>query len=278
MPTEIIDVEAEDFVRTAQRHGAKVRDYALDPPAPPLSRVAEVWLNPVHTLLVHDMHIRRPAERDHWLPGKQLRRLLDVGYVTQKEADAYWTEEDRMLLKAYDERPGGHYPYVIASKRPKPSAAFRVPARKMVYGEPHPGDVPDACIEIPDDGKWDGDEEAWAFVRTMKHNRESVVVPGKRVGSECVPPLGLLESQSSPSIFPLPVKTPPIHTISLPGTPTFKKQGECEPAKSNEPPTPTTPPVATTPTTPTSPPPRASQLPNPRRLGRTTTLAAIPVQ
>ncbi|KIP02221.1 hypothetical protein PHLGIDRAFT_305189 [Phlebiopsis gigantea 11061_1 CR5-6] len=279
VPTEIIDVEAEDFVRTAQRYGVKVRDYAVDPPAPPLPRVAELWMNPVHTLLVHDMHIRRPAERDLCLPGKQLRRLLDVGYVTQKEADAYWTEEDKLLLKEYDERPDGHYPYVIAFKRPKPTAAFRVSAREIVYGMSRPGDIPDARIEVPDDGTWEGDEESWAFAARMKQGMERFVAPGMRVGSESLPPLGLIESQSRPSIFPLPVKTPPVHAVSLPHTPASKQQGECEPAaKSNEPSTPTTPPVATTPTTPTSPPPTAPQPSNSRRLGRTATLAAIPVR
>lgn len=287
VPTEIIDIEAEDFVRTAQRHGVKVRDYATDPPASPLPRVAELWLNPFHTLLVHDMHIRRPAERDFCLPGKLLRRLLDLGYVTQKEADAYWTEEDQALLKEYDERPAGHYPYVIASKRPKPTAAYRVSARKMFYGEAQPGDIPDACIDIPEDGVWEGDEESWAFARLMKQERDKHPVKGRRIGIETLAPPSLLESQSSPTILPLPVKTPPLHTISLPSTPPLKQRGEWEPAKSNGPPTPSTPPVAatpttspvaTTPTTPTSPPPSAPRPSKARRLGRTETLAVVPVR
>ena len=54
VPTEIIDIEPEDFVRTAAAHGVKMRDYATSPPDPPLPVIPEVWMDPFMTLLQHE--------------------------------------------------------------------------------------------------------------------------------------------------------------------------------------------------------------------------------
>ncbi|GJF00459.1 hypothetical protein PsYK624_167470 [Phanerochaete sordida] len=171
VPTEFIDVEAEDFVRTAQAYGVKVRDYAFEPPTPPLPTTPEVRKNPFLTLLAHDMHIRRPKDTNFWLSGRILRRLLDIGFVTQREADMYWTPEDLQLLKSYDQKPQGPYPYVAGYLRPKPTAAYRVAARNAFYGPPESVDIPEEHFEMPDDGTWEGGAELCRMERTAREIR-----------------------------------------------------------------------------------------------------------
>jgi hypothetical protein len=291
VPTEIIDIEAEDFVRTSKAHGVKVRDYALEPPARALSPVPEVWKDPFLTLLAHDMHIRRPRDRDFFLSGRILRRLLDSGYVTQREADAYWTEEDRRLLAEFDRRPP--YPYVTDFKtRPKPTAAWRVEARKLFHGDPAPGDIPEVHFEVPDLGEWAGDEGVRAFGQMRKRLRDEALAKGRLLMLKTQPMIGLdyfapPPDTPEPRFTPLvdPVRTPPVRLRSLPEIPSLRSLSELantrgSPATTAA--TTPTPPDPCTPTTPTTPPAEATPpLPpttNTRRLGRTTTLAVLSVR
>ncbi|KAI0338766.1 hypothetical protein BDW22DRAFT_1362480 [Trametopsis cervina] len=173
VPTEIIDQEGEDFVRTAKQYGVKVRDFAHEDPKPGVGRVPEVWRDPFISLLSHDMHIRRPSETCFELPGKILRRLLDVGLVTQEEAKRHWTSEDWQRLEGYEARPNGPHPFRVAIKRPKPSCNYRAAARIQFYGDPLPTDIPDSDIYVPEDGPevWDGDEATDEMGETMKKRR-----------------------------------------------------------------------------------------------------------
>lgn len=80
VPTEIIDVEPEDFVSTSKRHGVKVRDFLLEPTT---VRAPEVWVRPIQTLAQHDTYIRRPHSAQYYsLSGKSLWRLLKIGWVS----------------------------------------------------------------------------------------------------------------------------------------------------------------------------------------------------
>lgn len=278
-PTEIAENDDEDFSRKARAAGVKVRDYAYEPAQPPLAPVPEVWKNPFYTLLMHDMHLRRPRDRGFCLPGRVLRRLLDIGFVTQAEADAYWTQEDRELLAAYDKR--GHYPYIIACPTPKPTAEYRIRARKEFHGEPLPGDIPDASFAVPD-GEWEGDATTWMWAEELKamraEGRSSWSAARELTGLDSAP-LPAPGQITGPTIFPLsnpPPPSPPRRPASLPSTPASTNRGLPKPS---DPSTPTTPPAPSTPTTPTTPPVAAAPLPSNRRgLRRTETLAVVSVR
>ncbi|GJE90674.1 hypothetical protein PsYK624_068180 [Phanerochaete sordida] len=291
VPTEIIDIEAEDFVRTAQSYGVKVRDYAVEPPTPPLPRIPEMWKNPFVTLLAHDMHIRRPRDASFWLSGRILRRLLDIGFVTQEEADVYWTLEDHRLLKEYDQKPQSPYPYVVGYRRPKPTAAYRVAARKAFYGSPRSGDIPEAYFTVPD-GTWEGDAESRRLEKQARENRMKALRMGLAAPVQGLdprpppPPPPPREPTPEPaqSTEPnTPIATPPIPSAPLPedGSPHRSPSGLLgSSSRANAPATPTAPAAPATPTTPTTPPATAAPLPSTgsRRLGRTTTMHTIVVR
>lgn len=173
VPTEIIDIDAEDFVRTSKQHGVKVRDFAYEDSKPSVPRAPEIWRNPFLSLLAHDVHIRRPHDPDYYLPGKVLHRLLDIGLVEEEEAKRHWTPADWQRLKVYQERLQGPYPYRVGIKKPKPTAKYRVASRLQFWGDPLPGDIPDAAIYVPEDGpdSWDGDEESEALGQLMRKRR-----------------------------------------------------------------------------------------------------------
>jgi hypothetical protein len=173
VPTEIIDIEGEDFVRTAKQYGVKVRDFAYEDPKADVPAAAEIWRNPFLTLLSHDMHIRRPLDPSFELSGKLLRRLLDVGLVTDEEAKKHWTLVDWQRLKAYDERTPGPYPFCVAMKRPKPSRSYRVAARIQCFGDPLPSDIPDSAIYMPEDGPemWEGDDDMQEMEQIAKRRK-----------------------------------------------------------------------------------------------------------
>lgn len=270
-------------MRTAQSYGVKVRDYAVELPTPPLPQVPEMWKNPFFTLLAHDMHIRRPKDLNFYVSGRILRRLLDTGFVTQREADAYWTREDHELLEEYDKRPHGPYPYVIGFRRPKPTAAYRVSARKAVYGEPRRGDIPDRHFKVPNDGTWEGDEESRRLEKQVRDNRMKALKLGMPVPvlglDPCPPPR---ELSPNPTLPATPIATPPLPLASLPeDTATFRSPsgllGSSSRANISAP---TTPPASSSPTTPTSPLAASAPLPSSssRRLGRTTTMQTIIVR
>lgn len=173
VPTEIIDIEGEDFTRTAKQYGAKVRDFAYEEPKAGVSTIPELWRNPFMSLLCHDMHIRRPLDSAFECSGKMLYRLLDVGLVTEEEAKRHWTPVDWQRMKVYTERPQGPYPYCVGMKRPNPSRSYRVAARMQFYGDPLPSDVPDSAIFMPEDGPnmWEGDEATEEMGQLAKKRR-----------------------------------------------------------------------------------------------------------
>lgn len=49
------------------------------------------------------------APRDRPVPGKTLRRLLDLGFISKTEQDARWREMDWEELRRYDTK-SSHYP------------------------------------------------------------------------------------------------------------------------------------------------------------------------
>ena len=177
--TDIIDVEAGDFTRTAQRHGVRVHDYALEPRNSfKNSPVKEYW-DPLASLLRHDIHIRKPKGSlgAHRLTGKDLWRLLDSGWVVVKEANRHWSAEDWKAMKAYRDRPGGPYPYVIGYARRKPVAGLRIHLRKSAFPAVQLA-LSDEDIYIPDDepGMWTGE----ADVADSKGHADEDVRAGKR--------------------------------------------------------------------------------------------------
>ena len=172
-PTEIVDIEGPDFVRTSKAHGVKVRDFAYEEPREDMEVVPEVWHNPFVSLLHHDMHIRRPYEPNFELSAKLLYRLLDTGMVTEEEAKRHWTPVDWQRLKVYKERPQGPYPYRVGTKRPRPSRDFRIAARLQYFGDPSPSDVPDSDVYMPEDGPvvWEGDNDTAEEMAQMAKRR-----------------------------------------------------------------------------------------------------------
>ncbi|KAJ3486076.1 hypothetical protein NLI96_g4480 [Meripilus lineatus] len=216
-PTEIIDVEPEDFIKTSIRHGVKSRDFGRELIHPP---VPEVWVRPVQALAQHDMYIRRPQSGPYYsLSGKSLWRLLYLGWVTREEAKRHWQESDWKNLNEYEGRPSGPYPFVISPGRPKPTASYRAVMRIQLYGESEPEDVPEEMIYTPPDepGMWDGDKEVDAEDIAQQKRRgelEAVAESQEETGAET--------STSTPSA-PGPEATPSQPTSSssesLPDTP-----------------------------------------------------------
>ncbi|KAI0701299.1 hypothetical protein BC835DRAFT_1323219 [Cytidiella melzeri] len=222
VPTEIIDIEGEDFVRTAKNHGVKVRDYAYEGPKPGVSLAPELWRNTFMSLLSHDMHIRRPSDPNFELSGKLLRRLLDVKLVTEEEAKRHWTPVDWQRLKAYDERPQGAYPYCVAMKRPRPSISYRIAARMQFYGDPLPSDIPDSAIYMPEDGPgmWEGDEDTKELGQMVKKRRleseerkRNAMKPKVTAVSSVLPPAGP-SSQSQSQLCEYSQLSNPIYSTS----------------------------------------------------------------
>jgi len=160
--TEIIDVEAEDFTRTAQQHGVQVRDFAFEPKLAAIedSRIKEFW-DPLNALLRHDLHIRKPMRPvdAYRVFGKDLYRLRDIGWVTEEEARKHWSPEDWKAMEAYRDRAVGPYPYTVGSGRRKPTRAFRIYLRKAMFPLTLL-DISDRSIFMPEDepGMWDGED------------------------------------------------------------------------------------------------------------------------
>ncbi|KAI0804738.1 hypothetical protein BC629DRAFT_1590971 [Irpex lacteus] len=216
-PTEIVDIEGPDFVRTSKEYGVKVRDFAYEDPRPGVSAAAEVWHNPFVTLLHHDMHIRRPYEPNYELSPKSLHRLLDIGLVTEEEAKRHWTPVDWQRLKVYRARPQGPYPYRVAMKRIRPSRNFRTACRLEYFGDPSPSDIPESEIYIPEDGPevWEGDEAtAEEMARMAKRRRLNGEDRGKisaKIATTATAPAAKPKSSSRPQpSSPPPSQSQPV--------------------------------------------------------------------
>lgn len=175
--TEVVDHDGPDFVRTAKALGIKVRDFAHEPPKPNAMPSPELFSGPFYLLLFLDVHYRRPWDEAYFLCGKNLRRLLDIGYVSEEEKEKYWTERDKRILAQYDTKP--KYPYIICHPdRKLPKREFRIAMRKLVYGVVK-DEVPDEQFDIPD-GEWEGDAEVADWCRQAAEGWPKAYMVGGR--------------------------------------------------------------------------------------------------
>lgn len=152
--TDIIDVESEDFTRTARRHGVKVRDFAYEPKS---ALPAKEYWDPLTSLLRHDIHIRRRSLGTYHISGKDLCRLLETGWVQNEEAERNWSAADWEMMKAYRDQPGRPYAYIVGFSRGMPTADVRKKMRMAAFPS-RPFDIPDEEIFVPEDepGMWPG--------------------------------------------------------------------------------------------------------------------------
>lgn len=210
VPTEIIDVEPEDFVSTSKRHGVRVRDFVLESATSSRPRIPEVWVRPIQTLAQHDMYIRRPSDGPYYsLTGKSLWRLLQLGWVTREEAKRHWAESDWKNLEEYENRPQGPYPFVISPRHAKPTAALRSAIRIHQYGLPGPDDIPDEDIYVPADepDMWDGDIEETELDLARQEKK-------RKVGGSS--PMSTPSEPSQPPSSEPPADTPILSHPALP--------------------------------------------------------------
>ncbi|KAI0795962.1 hypothetical protein C8Q75DRAFT_354399 [Abortiporus biennis] len=155
VPTEIIDNEPEDYIRTAKQHGVKVRDFAYEARLKPY--VTEVWTNPISTLAKFDAAVRKPYTTSS-LSGRDLHRLMEIGWLTNEEANKYLTDIHWDRIQDYRSKRDGPYPYILCPHTARPTRAARKAARIALFGAPEPKDLADDLIEMPPDepGMWDG--------------------------------------------------------------------------------------------------------------------------
>ncbi|OJT04015.1 hypothetical protein TRAPUB_5344 [Trametes pubescens] len=157
--TEIVDDVNEDGVvcmERAKASGVKVRDFAHEPlPKGPDPRAPEMWIEPgpLETLIMHDRYIRASSEKAAQirLSGKHLYRLRHLGWVTKREEDQYWHEEDRKAMAEYEGRPSGPYPYCFKKGAKKPTAAYRTALRlNLLNYQPELEEDPSKVIDMSD--------------------------------------------------------------------------------------------------------------------------------
>ncbi|KAI0354504.1 hypothetical protein OH77DRAFT_1426096 [Trametes cingulata] len=155
-PTEIIEEPykcSELCMEEAKAAGVKVRDFAHEPlPKGRDIRAPELWTTPLEALIMHDRYIRVAAHRAaNFRPsGRDLHRLLALGWVTQEEAEFHWRGEDWKAVNEYAGRPLGAYPFCIPAGVKKPTAAYRAALRRDKY-VPFPDDIPEEKIFVPED-------------------------------------------------------------------------------------------------------------------------------
>jgi hypothetical protein len=108
-----------------------VRDFAYET-TPGLEPLAELF-DPRVAIREHDFQLWL-RKRTVPIPGKILRRLLDIGWVGLEEADKRWTKLDWAELISYDSRPA--YPWAPLNIQ-KPSDEERKAILQQL--EPYPG-------------------------------------------------------------------------------------------------------------------------------------------
>jgi len=114
-PTEIVvDEQPQDIMNDLSQYGIKVRDFAFHPdpdviPAPTIS-------NPIFELMEYDNVLFEQPRRKP-VSGRALRRLLEVGWVTEEESVRDWLEMDWQSLRAYDAK-GKHQWKPSSSEKP----------------------------------------------------------------------------------------------------------------------------------------------------------------
>ncbi|KAG9308033.1 hypothetical protein JVU11DRAFT_12685 [Chiua virens] len=119
VPTEIIPPELtqEEIVVEIQRSGIKVRDYALEKSLPAEQRAPELF-DPILGWHVYEAVLENRNSERNALNGRHLRRLLDLGWVSEEEDGHRWMKKDREALEQFDSRP--HYPWkALSLTKPK---------------------------------------------------------------------------------------------------------------------------------------------------------------
>ncbi|OCH90398.1 hypothetical protein OBBRIDRAFT_835074 [Obba rivulosa] len=270
-PTEIIcpTPTQEELVDEARALGVKVRDFAYEPHAVPPA--AEVWRNPLHTLVLHDRYIRAApsAQAAFRLSGKLLRRLLAAGWVTAEEARRHWRAEDWALLRAYDARRAAPHPFVCVPATPKPTRDYRTALRLETYGSA-PDDVPEDEIYMPPDepGMYSGpraeDSPSGASDVRADKRRRTGADEGRASAGPSSQPLARRATE--------PAENPP--SPPRPSSPAAPAPRHSSPA-SDYPPTEPATPAGSDVTPPPTPAPGPAPRRPPARLGRTQTLLRI---
>ncbi|KAI6141587.1 hypothetical protein BKA82DRAFT_10425 [Pisolithus tinctorius] len=109
VPTEIIptDLTSEDIVEDIQRMGIKVRDFAYEPVS--LAQLAPELFDPIMAYNYYEDAVANPDPQRPPCSGRNLRRLIDLGWVSEAADRPRWQKKDVEALEAFDSRP--HYPW-----------------------------------------------------------------------------------------------------------------------------------------------------------------------
>ena len=271
VPTEIVEdpVEesCEDRMEAAKAAGVKVRDFAYesfakmgrDPRAP------EIWTRAREFLVLHDRYVRlHPTTRAPLRPaGKILYNLLAIGWVTKKEAEENWRDDDWKVVHEYSSRPNGPYPVRIPTSLKKPTAAYRAALRREGFHAKE-DDIPEECIYVPPDepGMDDGPKRG---PLPLQRCSTTVVAPSPSPPQSMrgLPPADVqLAKRRKVSGDPTPPATPSVSPPQTLGRTLSRSASFQSVSRSGTPPAdPPTPPVR-----------------NPRAIQRTRTMAIIPVR
>ena len=93
-----------------------MRDFAYETSVPAEQRAPELF-DPILGWHVYEAILENPNPERNTLNGRHLRRLLDLGWVSEEEDGNRWLKKDRESLEKFDSRP--HYPWKALSL-PKP--------------------------------------------------------------------------------------------------------------------------------------------------------------
>ncbi|KAL4072103.1 hypothetical protein J3A83DRAFT_4046808, partial [Scleroderma citrinum] len=107
-PTDIIplDLTPDEIIEDIQRMGIKVRDFAYEK-VPDEQRAPELF-DPVMSWNQYEDALANP-DRKSAFSGRSLRRLLDLGWVSEAIDSSRWLKKDRDTLDEFDSRP--QYPW-----------------------------------------------------------------------------------------------------------------------------------------------------------------------
>ncbi|KAG6331023.1 hypothetical protein ID866_8068 [Astraeus odoratus] len=108
-PTEIIptDLTPEEIIEDIKRMGIKVRDFAYEP-IPEEKHAPEIF-DPVMSWNQYEDAIANPDPKRNAFSGRALRRLLDLGWISEAADRSRWMKKDREALEEFDSRP--QYPW-----------------------------------------------------------------------------------------------------------------------------------------------------------------------
>jgi hypothetical protein len=152
VPTLIIDEEQSEKVERIKKMGVKVRDFIDEQP---LSQTPEVYRLAIPDLANWDAYLRKRYQqpfRERGLAlgptgghGKVLRRLLDLGWITEEEREINFQPNDIAALMAYDNSPSSSYPWRIPHGLEKPTPLERRDAWRSRF-PPRSDDISEALI------------------------------------------------------------------------------------------------------------------------------------